>query len=49
MCAWCVSMFLLHSISHIEKANEASAIEVLMVTDELFRYILCCSYIVRVH
>jgi protein pelota len=33
----CYGWFIFLRIKHIEKANEANAIELLMVTDELFR------------
>ena len=32
-------LFSLHRIKHTEKANESNAIETLMVTDELFRFV----------
>lgn len=31
-------------IRHIEKANESNAIELLMVTDELFRFVDCAFH-----
>ena len=33
-------MFIFLRIKHIEKANEANGIELLMVTDELFRFLV---------
>lgn len=38
------SLSLSGRVKHVERANDANAIETLMVTDELFRYLLCQCY-----
>lgn len=40
LCDVCDHLFI-SRIRHIEKANESNAIELLMVTDELFRLVDC--------